>query len=66
MYCIDVCTKQEINAFDKIYEHLSTIKSTKFEKNNILIKKTKDMLENLDFEQDYYSRTAIDLKRTWK
>ena len=29
--------------------------------NNILIKKYKDMCENPDFEQDYYSRTAIGL-----
>ena len=27
--------------------------------NNILIEKYEDMLENLDFEQNYYSRTAI-------
>ena len=27
--------------------------------NNILIEKFKDMLENPDFEQDYWSKTAI-------
>ena len=32
--------------------------------NNILIEKYKDMLENPDFEQDYYSRTAIGTYKT--
>ena len=33
----------------------------KNKKNNILTKKYKDMCKNPDFEQDYYSRTAIGL-----
>ena len=37
----------------KFYPHFKKIKT-----NNILIKKCKDMLENVDFEQDFWSRTA--------
>ena len=48
----------ESNVYDKIYEVLSTLKNKKLKINNILIEKYKDMLENPDFEQDYYSRTA--------
>ena len=43
--------------YDKIYEALSTIKN-KLKINNVLIEKYKDMLENPDFKQNYYSRTA--------
>ena len=44
--------------YNKIYEVLSTLKNKNSKKNNILIEKYKDMLENPDFEQDYWSRTA--------
>ena len=44
--------------YDKIYEVLSTLKNKKLKINNILIEKYKDMLENSDFEVNYWSRTA--------
>ena len=44
------------NEFDKLYEVLSTLKKLKL--NNTLIVKYGDMLENPDFEQKYWSRTA--------
>ena len=40
------------------------MKNGKLKINDILIEKNKDMLENLDFEQDYYSRTAKVLYKT--
>ena len=39
-------------------EVLSTLKNKKSKKNNILIEKYKDMLENPDFEQGFWSKTA--------
>ena len=48
----------KINDFDKMYEVLSTIKNEKQKIKNMLIEKNKDMLENPDFELDYWSRTA--------
>ena len=51
--CIEVYHLYEGNDFDKIYEVLSTLKIKMSKINNILIEKFKDMLENLDFEQDY-------------
>ena len=56
--CLDVYTNYEGNDFDKIYEVLSTLKNKKLKKNKILIEKYKDMLENQDFEQNYWSRMA--------
>ena len=44
---------------DKIFEALSTLKNKKLKISNILNERYKDMLENPDFEQDYWSRTAI-------
>ena len=38
---------------------LSTLKIKKIKIKNILIEKLKDLLEKPEFEQDYYSRTAI-------
>ena len=40
------------------YKVLSTLKNKKLKINNILIEKYKNVLENSDFEQDYWSRTA--------
>ena len=40
-----------------MYEVLSTLKNKIFQ--NILIEKYKDMLENLNFEQGFWSKTAI-------
>ena len=49
----------EGDTYNKIYEVLSTLKNKKIKINNILILKYKKMIENPNFEQDYYSRTAI-------
>ena len=56
--CKDVYIIYEVDDFDKIYEVLSINKNTKLKKNNILIRKDKNMNENPDFEQEYGSRTA--------
>ena len=56
--CADVYKSHESDNYDKIYEVLSTLKNKKLKINNTLIEKYKDMLENPDFEQDYWSRTA--------
>ena len=41
----------------KIFETSSPLKKLKI--NKVLIEKFKDMLENPDYEQHYYSRTAM-------
>ena len=41
-----------------IYEVLSTLKNKKLKVNNILIEKYKSVLENPNFDQNYWSRTA--------
>ena len=56
--CVDVYKFKESDDYDKRYEVLSTIINKKLKINNILIEKYKDMLENPDFEQDYWSRTS--------
>ena len=56
--CVEVYKTYEGNDFEEIYEVLPTLKNKKLKSNIILIEKYKDMLENPDFEQDYYSRTA--------
>ena len=56
--CVDVYKIYEGNDFDKIYEVLSRLKKKKLKINNILIGKNENMLENSDFEQDYWSITA--------
>ena len=55
---LDVYKIYEGDDFVKIYEVLSTLIKNKLKINNILIEKYKKMLENPDFEQDYWSRTA--------
>ena len=57
--CVDVYKIYEGDDFDEIYEVLSTLRIKKLKINNILIEKYKNMLENSDFEQNYWSRTAI-------
>ena len=49
----------EGNDYDEIFKVLSTLKNKKLKINNILIEKYKDLLKNPDFEQDYWSRTAV-------
>ena len=44
--------------FDKIFEVLSTLKNRKLRVDNILFAKYIVMLENLNFGEDYRSRTA--------
>ena len=56
--CVDVYKIYEDNDHDKIFETLSTLKNKKLKINNIIIEKYQDMLENQDFEQNYWSRTA--------
>ena len=56
--CIDVYKIYEADEYDEIYKVLSTLKNKKLKINNTLIEKYKDMLENSDFEQDYWSQTA--------
>ena len=58
-FCIDVYKVYEGNYYDETYEVLSTLKNKKLKKNNILIEKFKNMSENPDFEQNYWSRTSI-------
>ena len=58
--CIGVYKNYEGNDYDKIYEVLSILKN-KLKINNILIEIYKDMLENPNFEQDHYPRTATSI-----
>ena len=57
--CIDLYIIYDGNDYDEIYKVLSTLKNKKLKINNILIEKYKDLLENPDFEQDYWSSAAI-------
>ena len=57
--CVDVSKIYESNDYDKIYEVSSTIKNKNLNINKILIENYKDTLENSEFEQYYWSRTAI-------
>ena len=61
IFCIyvDVHKIYEGFDFDNIFDVLSTLKNKKLNINNFLIEKFKDMLENPNFEQDYWSKTAI-------
>ena len=57
--CVDVYKVYEDNNYDKFYKVLSKLRNKKLKMNNILIEECKNMLENPDFEQDYWSRAAI-------
>ena len=57
--CIDLYKIYDGNDYDEIYKVLSTLKNKKLKINNILIEIYKDMIKNPDFEQNYWSRTAI-------
>ena len=57
--CIDVYKIYNGNAYDEIYKVLSILRNKKLKINNILIEKHKNMLENSDFEQNYWSRTSL-------
>ena len=56
--CIDVYKIYEGNDYDDIHKVLSTLKNRKLKINNILIEKYKNMLENPNLEQNYWSGTA--------
>ena len=56
--CVDVCKIYEDDDYEEIYKVLSTLKNKKLKINNTLIEIYKNMLENPDFEQNYWSRTA--------
>ena len=57
--CVDVYKIYEGDNYDEIYKVLSSLKNKKLKINNILIDIYKDMMRNPDFEQNYWSRTAI-------
>ena len=54
--CVDVYKIYEGDDFNEIYKVLSTLKKLKI--NNNFSEKYKNMLENSDFGQNYWSRTA--------
>ena len=56
--CVDLYKIYEGDDYDEIYKVLSTLKNKKLKINNILIEIYKDMLNNPNFEQNYWSRTA--------
>ena len=56
--CRDLYMIYDGNDYDEILKILSTLKNKKTKINNTLIEIYKDMLENPDFEQNYWSRTA--------
>ena len=56
--CVGLYKIYKSDDFDKIYEVLSILKNKKLKINNILIEKYRDMLENLDFQRNQWSRTA--------
>ena len=45
--------------YGEIYKVLSTLKNRNLKINNVVTEKYKDLLKNSDFEQDYWTRTAI-------
>ena len=55
---VDVYKIYESDDYDEIHEDLSRLKNKKINRNNILIEKNIDMLQDADFEQDFWSRTA--------
>ena len=57
--CVDVYRINDGNDFDQIYKVLSTLKNKKMKIKNTLIEIYKDMLENSDFEENYWSKPAI-------
>ncbi len=56
--CIDVYKIYEGNDYGEIYKVLSTLKNKKLRINNTLMEIYKDMLENSNFEQNYWSISA--------
>ena len=58
VFCIgvDVYKIYEADDYFKIFEVLSTLQNKKLKINNFLIEKYKELLENRDFEQNYFSK----------
>ena len=56
--CKYVYKTYEGDNYDVIFKVLSTLKNKKLKINNTLIEIYKDMLENPDFEQNYWSQKA--------
>ena len=56
--CVDFYKIYESSDYDEIYKVLSTLKNKKLKINNNLIEIYKDMLQNPDLEQNYWSRTS--------
>ena len=61
--CVDVYNIYESSDYDRMYEVISTLKNEKIKIKSILTEKYEDMLENPDFEQVYWSRTAMGIYR---
>ena len=61
---MNIYKNYESNDDNKIYVVLSTLKIKKRKINNTLIEKHTDMLENPNFEQDYWSRTTEGIYKT--
>ena len=55
---VDVYKLYECDDSNEIYKVLSTLENKKLKLNIILIEKYKNLLENSDFEQNYWSRTS--------
>ena len=56
--CIDLYKIYEGDDYDEIYKVLSILKNKKLKINNKLIDIYKDLLNNPNFEQNHFSRTA--------
>ena len=56
--CVDLYKIYEGDDYDEIYKVLSALKNKKLKINNTLIEIYKDLLENPNFEENYWSRTA--------
>ena len=56
--CVDVYKIYGGDNYDEIYKILSTLKNKKLKVNSTLVEIYKNMLENPDFEQNYWSKTA--------
>ena len=61
--CIDLYRIYDGIDSDELYKVLSTLKNQKLKINNMLIEKYKNMLENPDSEQNYWSTTAKGIYR---
>ena len=61
---MEVCKTYEGIDYDKIYEAFPKLRNTKLEINIMLFDRYKDMLENPDFEQNLFSKTAKGIYKT--